>query len=147
MGKCPYCRKQHVNSIEEALCPMRPEQVALMVEQFGTLGKGKYSVTERVRYTDNGQEQTGVILWVVAHGNTGSKIEADEKLRYIVEREIPAPSIQEKLQLMKALQGRKSPISIQNAPAIFGNPFGFADGFDEVYENAIRDRIESEYRP
>jgi hypothetical protein len=49
MNICPHCNKRHVNSMEEALCPLRPEQVPLMVEQFGELGHGAYGVTDRVR--------------------------------------------------------------------------------------------------
>ena len=139
MSVCQHCQRQHVNQMEQALCPLRPEQVSLMVEQFGSLGMGKYSVTDRIRYTANGQEYTGVILWVVSPGNSGSNVTPEEKLRYIVEREIPEPTPEEKLNLLKSVMNasRKGPISIHDAPSLFGNPFGFADEYEEVYESAI----------
>lgn len=139
---CPHCKKQHVNQMEQALCPMRPEQVPLMVAQFGTLGKGDYGVTDRIRYTANGQEHTGVILWIVAPGNSGSKVSPDEKLRYIVEREIPEPSPEEKLKLLKSIMdaSRKGTINIHDAPRIFGNSLGFSDEYEEVYQAAVLGR-------
>src|SRR5579871_3250880 len=44
---CPHCQNVHDNRMEEALCPLRPQQVPLMVEQFGELGSGDYRITDR----------------------------------------------------------------------------------------------------
>ena len=89
MALCPHCTNQHDNSMEETLCPLRPEQIPLMVEQFGPLGRGEYRVTDRLRYVvDDGSEHTGVVMWLIAPNESGSNMrEKDEKLRYVIERD------------------------------------------------------------
>src|SRR5438874_2050783 len=86
MNSCPHCHNVHVNDMEQALCPLRPEQKPLMIVQFGPLAThSDYRVTDRIRYLREGKERTGIVLWVVPALASGTHIEPSEKLRYIVE--------------------------------------------------------------
>ncbi len=109
---CKHCNNTHVNDMEQALCPMRPEEIPLMIEQFGPLGQGDYRVTDRIRFLVDRREYVGVILWIVAPGASGALIEPGDTLRYIVE------------------------------PFDLRIPFGFADGYVEVSQTTVVGRAQ-----
>src|SRR5690349_8063237 len=87
MSLCPHCNNTHINGIEQALCPLRPEQVPIMIRDFGPLATdSQYRVTDYISYMLEGRQYNGVILWIVGPGNTGESITPDNQVRYVVDR-------------------------------------------------------------
>jgi hypothetical protein len=88
MKECPHCHGIHLDEIEQALCPLRPEQIAVNVEMFGNLAQDtKYSITDHVVFTVGNDVYTGVILWTIAPNETGTHITPEPYTRYVIERD------------------------------------------------------------